>query len=79
MASEYQCPHCGHDYDATGSYHDDVGKHQCDECGGEFIVTIEYEPEYSVEAVDYVSPEEQSKNDAMERGDDRPTSAGWRG
>ena len=28
---------------------------------------------------DYVSPEEQAKNNAMERGDDRPTSAGWRG
>lgn len=67
--ADWECPHCGQEYNATGSHEDDVGQHTCDECGGKFKVIIDYEPEYSTEAIDYVSPEEQKRNDAMERGD----------
>ena len=44
--SDYSCPKCGWEVDATGSH--DAGEHTCDQCGFEFIVKIEYNtPEYS--------------------------------
>ena len=67
--SDWECPHCGTEYEATGSPEDDSGRTTCDECGCEYIVTIEYTPDYYTEAIPYVSPEEQKRNDAMERGD----------
>ena len=67
--SDYECPHCGQEYNAVGNHEDDTGEHACDECGGRFIVQIDYVAEYYAEAIPYVSPEDQKRNDAMERGD----------
>ena len=67
--SDYECPHCGTEYEATGSYEDDYGRHECDTCGCAFFVTIEFEPEYFAEPIAGVSPDEMKRNDVMERGD----------
>ena len=45
--SDYECPNCKTEHDATGSHEDDIGETQCDECGFWFIVDIEYDPSYS--------------------------------
>ena len=68
--SDYECPHCGQEYNAVGNHEDDTGGHNCDECGGDFIVTIDYVAEYYAEAIDHVSPDDKKRNDAMERGDE---------
>ena len=67
--ADYECPHCGTEYNATGSHEDDIGEHTCEECDGKFKVVIDYEPSYYAEEIPYVSPEQQKRNDAMERGD----------
>ena len=67
--TDWECPHCDHGYKASGSHEDDSGEHTCDECGCRFVVRIDYEPSYWVETISVVSPEEQKRNDAMERGD----------
>ena len=66
---DWECPHCDAGYEASGSHEDDSGEHTCDECDCKFKVYIDYEPEYSTEPIPYISPEDQKRNDAMERGD----------
>jgi DNA-directed RNA polymerase subunit RPC12/RpoP len=67
--SDYECPHCGTEYEATGSHEDDSGEHECDKCGNRFIVTIDYSPEYSTTEAPSFSPTDRKRNDDMERGD----------
>ena len=51
--SDYECPKCKCEYDATGSREDDAGEHECDECGFRFIVEIEYDPSYDTRCVEH--------------------------
>lgn len=49
--SDYECPKCNHEYEASGSYEDDHGEQECENCGFQFIVEIEYDPSYSTRCV----------------------------
>lgn len=51
--SDYECPKCRTEYEASGIHEDDAGEQQCGNCGFKFIVTIEYEPEYSTDCVEH--------------------------
>lgn len=67
--SDWCCPHCSCEYDATGHELLDVGVKECEDCGNSFRVIAEHETTYFAEEIPYISPEEQKHNDAMERGD----------
>lgn len=45
---DYDCPHCGTDYMATGCHETDEGEHECEVCEEMFTVEIEYDPVYFV-------------------------------
>lgn len=47
--SDYECPKCHTEHEATGSHEDDVGEQECNACGFRFIVSIEYDPTYETE------------------------------
>lgn len=49
--SDYECPKCNYQYEATGSYEDDHGEQECENCGFKFIVEVEYDPSYSTRCV----------------------------
>ena len=66
------CPMC----EGSGE-RDFLSGAKCYECNG-LGVLQDTDPD-DEEYEDYDSPEDQAKNDAMERGEYRPTSAGWRG
>lgn len=51
--SDYECPKCKKEYEASGSHEDDAGDRKCDACGFRFIVTIEYEPSYDTSCVQH--------------------------
>ena len=66
---DWECPHCGQEYEGTGYAEQDCGERTCGECGERYRVVVEYEATYFAGAIDNVSPEQQKRNDAMERGD----------
>ncbi|AUR91532.1 hypothetical protein NVP1161O_090 [Vibrio phage 1.161.O._10N.261.48.C5] len=49
---DYDCPHCGTEYMATGWHQTDSGLQECRICEKEFEVEIEYDPVYSVSKVE---------------------------
>jgi Zn ribbon nucleic-acid-binding protein len=49
--SDFECPKCKTEYEASGSHEDDSGDRKCAKCGFRFIVTIEYEPSYYTSCV----------------------------
>ena len=51
--SDWECPKCKTEYDATGRHDEDSGEQTCDECGFRFSVQIEYEPSYDVNCVEH--------------------------
>ena len=50
--SDYECPKCKTEYEASGSHEEDSGERTCDECGFQFVVEIEYDPSYYVYCVE---------------------------
>jgi len=44
--SDYECPKCKTEYDASGSHKDDSGEYECDECGFKFNVEIGFNGVY---------------------------------
>lgn len=44
--SDFECPKCKAEHEATGSHEDDAGEQACDACGFVFIVQVEYSPTY---------------------------------
>ena len=67
--SDWECPHCGQEYEGTGVVENDIGVRTCGSCGERYSVTVEYETAYFAEAIFCDSPDDQKRNDAMERGD----------
>ena len=51
--SDWECPKCKTEYDATGRHDEDSGEHTCGECGFRFNVEIEYDPSYTVTCVEH--------------------------
>ena len=51
--SDYECPKCRAEHNASGNHDDDAGEQTCDECGYKFIVEIEYDPSYSTRCADH--------------------------
>jgi len=51
--SDFECPKCGAEHEASGSHEDVAGERECDECGFMFVVEIEYDPSYSVSCVNH--------------------------
>lgn len=45
--SDFECPKCKHQHEATGSHEDDSGQRDCEACGFLFVVEVEYMPTYS--------------------------------
>ena len=68
--NDWECPHCGQEYEGTGDAEKDCGVRTCGECGEQYRVVVEYEATYCAEAVEWTAPDEQKRNDAMERGDE---------
>ncbi|BAV80991.1 hypothetical protein [Vibrio phage RYC] len=48
QSSDWECPHCHAEYEASGCYETDQGDHECDKCGEVFYVDIEWDPVYTV-------------------------------